>query len=72
METTVRNLLNSEELYLYVYDNKYTIDTGTIKAATRPDDIASDCKQYDFFRYFLDSKKELKEKMMEILEIFNN
>lgn len=54
-----------------VYDNYHAIDTGTIKAATRPDDIVSNCKQYDFFRYFLDSEKELKEKMMEILEIFN-
>ena len=59
-------------LDVFVYDNYHTIGTGTIESAFRPDDIASDCKQYDFYRYFLDSKKELNKKMEEILEIFNN
>jgi hypothetical protein len=57
---------------VFVYDNYHTIGTGTIQSPVRPDDIESKCKQYDFFRYFLDSEKELKEKMIEILEIFND
>jgi hypothetical protein len=55
-----------------VYDNYHTVGTGTIQSPVRPSDIESKCKQYDFFRYFLDSEKELKEKMIEILEIFND
>jgi hypothetical protein len=57
---------------VFVYDNYHTIGTGTISLAIKPDDIVSNCKQYDFFRYFLDSEKELKEKMVEILEVFND
>lgn len=57
---------------VFVYDNYNTIETGTIESAFRPDDIEGNCKQYDFFRYFLDSEKELKEKMLEILEVFND
>ena len=56
---------------VFVYDNYHTIGTGTIESAFRPEDIVSKCRRYDFYRYFLDSKKELKEKMVEILEIFN-
>lgn len=55
-----------------VYDNYHTIETGTIQATIRPDDIVSNCKQYDFFRYFLENEKELKRKVEEILEIFND
>lgn len=55
-----------------VYDDYHTIEAGTVLASERPDDIAINCKQYDFFLYFLDSEKELNKKMEEILEIFND
>ena len=59
-------------LDVFIHDDYHTIGTGTIQSPVRPEDIVFSCKQYDFFRYFLESENELNKKMIEILEIFND